>query len=56
MTTDSSWIEDRKRGQTGEPHDARNGTIDREKDASSVCFLIKEQMFRVKYPAQGNTV
>ncbi len=55
MTTDSVWIGDGKRVQAGEPHDALHGTIDREKDASRVCFLIQERMVHVEHPAQGNT-
>ena len=42
-------------GQAGEPHDALNGTIDRDKGANRVCFLIQERMSQGEYPAQGNT-
>jgi hypothetical protein len=44
-----------KRRQRGEPYDVLNGTIDREKDASRVCFLIQERLVPVEYSAQGNT-
>jgi hypothetical protein len=35
-STDSTWTDGGKRRQRGEPHEALNGTIDREKDASRV--------------------
>ena len=53
-STDSTWTGGGKRRQRGEPHDALNGTIDREKDASRVCFLIQERMVHVEHPAQEN--
>jgi hypothetical protein len=45
-----------KRRQRGEPQDALNVIIDREKDASRVCFLIQcqERMLQVEHPAQEN--
>jgi hypothetical protein len=30
------------------PHFARNGTIDREKDAGRVCLLVQEWMVQVE--------
>ena len=39
LSTDRIWTDDGKRRQRGEPHDVLNGIIDREKDASRVCFL-----------------
>jgi len=56
LETDPSWTDDGKRRQRGEPYDARNGTIDRGKDASRVCFLIPCQvrMRHVEHPAQEN--
>ena len=32
------------RREAGVPHDALNGTSDREKDAGCVCFLVQERM------------
>ena len=57
LATDRTWADDGKRRHSGEPYDVRNGMIDREKDASRVCFLIQcqERMVHVEYPAQGNT-
>ena len=54
--TDSTWTGGGKRRQRGEPHDVLNGIIDREKDASRVCFLIQcqERMLQVEHPAQEN--
>jgi len=43
------------RREAGVPHDALNGTRDREKDAGRVCFLVQEQMWQVEKPAQRNT-
>ncbi len=37
------------------PHDARNGPIDREKDAGRVGFLVQERMVQGEEPAQRNT-
>jgi hypothetical protein len=56
-STESTWTGGGKRRQRGEPHDARNEIIDREKDASRVCFLIQcqERMVQVEHPAQENT-
>jgi hypothetical protein len=56
LATDSTWTDGGKRQQRGEPHDARNGIIDREKDASRVCLLIQcqERMVQVEQPAQEN--
>jgi len=33
------------------PHDALNGTLDREKDAGRVCLLVQEWMLQVEEPA-----
>jgi hypothetical protein len=55
LSTDRIWTDDGKRRQRGEPHDVLNGTIDREKDASRVYFLIQERLVQVEYSAQGNT-
>jgi hypothetical protein len=57
LATDRTWTDDGKRRQIGEPYDALNGTIGREKDASRVCFLIhcQERMVHVEHPAQENT-
>ncbi len=44
------------RREAGVLHDARNGTIDREKDAGCVCLLVQEWMVHVEEPAQRNTV
>jgi len=41
--------------EAGVPHDALNGTIDREKDAGRVCILGQERMLQVEYPAERNT-
>ena len=54
-STDRTWTDRGKRRQRGEPHDALNGMIDREKDASRVGFLIQERMVPVEHPAQENT-
>ena len=37
------------------PYDACNGTIDREKDADRVCFLVQERMLHVEESAQRTT-
>ncbi len=56
LATDRTWTDDGKRRQIGEPYDVLNGMIDREKDASRVCFLIQGQewMLQVEHPAQEN--
>jgi hypothetical protein len=56
LATDRSWTDDGKRRHRGEPHDARNGIIGREKDARRVCFLLhcQERMGHVEHPAQEN--
>jgi hypothetical protein len=43
------------RREAGVLHEARNGTIDREKDAGCVCLLVQEWMVQVEEPAQRNT-
>lgn len=43
------------RWEAAVPHDARNGTIDRDKDAGRVCFLVQEWMVQVEEPAQRTT-
>ncbi len=55
LATDRTWTDDGKRRQRGNPYDALNGTIGREKDASRVCFLIhcQERMVQIEHPAQG---
>jgi hypothetical protein len=50
-STESTWTGDGKRRQRGEPHSVLRGTIDREKGASRVCFLIQERMGHVEYLA-----
>jgi hypothetical protein len=55
LSTDRIWTDDGKRRQRGEPDDVLNGTIEREKDASRVYFLIQERLVQVEYSAQGNT-
>jgi hypothetical protein len=55
LSTDRVWTDGGKRQQRGEPYDVLNGTIDREKDASRVYFLIQERLVPVEYSAQGNT-
>jgi hypothetical protein len=54
LATDRIWTDDGKRRQIGEPHDVLNGIIDREKNASRVCFLIQERMLQVEHSAQEN--
>ncbi len=54
-TTGSNWIEDGKKRQAGEPHDALNGPTDRDKGASRVRFMVQERMSQVEYSAQANT-
>jgi hypothetical protein len=55
LATDRIWTDDGKRRQRSEPYDVLNGMIDREKDASRVCFLIQERLVQVELAAQGNT-
>ena len=55
LSTDRIWTDDGKRWQIGEPHDVLNGSIDREKNASRVCFLIQERMVQVEHLTQENT-
>jgi hypothetical protein len=55
QSTDRIWTDDGKRRQRGEPHDVLNGMIDREKDASRVCLLIRDRRLQLEYPAQGTT-
>ena len=55
MTTDSAWIGDGIGGKQVSLAMPSNWTIDRDKDASRVCFLIQERMLQVVYPARGNT-
>jgi hypothetical protein len=43
------------RREAGVPYDALNCTIDRDKDAGRVCFLVQEWMVQVEEPAQRNT-
>ena len=56
-STESTWTGGGKRRQRGEHNVARNEIIDREKDASRVCFQIQcqERMVQVEHPAQENT-
>ncbi len=55
LATESTWTGGGKRRHRDEPYDALNGIIDREKDASRVCFLIhcQERMVQIEHPAQG---
>jgi hypothetical protein len=43
------------RREAGAPHGTLNGTIDRDKDAGRVCFLVQEWMVQVEEPSQRNT-
>lgn len=36
------------RREAGVPHDALNGTIDRDMDADCVCLLVQERMVQVE--------
>jgi hypothetical protein len=40
------------RREGGAPHDTRNVTIDRDKDAGRVCFLVQKRMLQVEEPAR----
>ena len=57
LATDRIWTDDGKRRHRGEPYDARNGMIDREKDASRMRFLhqCQERMVHIEHPAQENS-
>jgi hypothetical protein len=52
LATDRSWTDGGKRRHIGEPHDVLNGMIDREKNASPACLLIRERKLQVEYPAR----
>jgi hypothetical protein len=45
---EASGLGTEARREAGAPHEARNGTIDREKDAGRACLLVQEWMVQVE--------